>query len=252
MTRSLARRLLLAIAAFSACVWSGCVGIVPWRTPPLTLVWYGVTRQVGTLYPTYGELRDGTELATDDGVQLFLTVKPSAYVYVLHQTAAGQFAVWWPTETGGFNALAEEGRVQTLPSRGRAFTMEIARGIEAIYIIASRKPVNTVDQLTRELQWLFVTAQAIAAEVPQGTIRTTIPPNLQWKLDLKNPDPVVLVDQHLPVATTVRAIGNLRRAEQQWVTTAEGGTYVVQAERLQGRDVVARVIRIRRKISRSE
>lgn len=252
MSGSLVHRFAPAPALVFLLLCSGCAGIMPWKKPPLTLVWYGLARQGASLYPTYHELEDGVTLATGDGVQLFLTIRPSAYLYVLHQTAAGEFALWWPAETHGFNAMAEEGRVQTLPSRGRVYTMEVARGTEAIYIIAARKPINTVDKLTRELRWLFVTTQALAADVPPSRIREIVPRNLEWEVDLADPNPVAVVDQRVPIATTVKAIGALRKSEEQWVSTAEGGTYVVQAEQLYGKDVIARVIRVHRTISRDE
>jgi len=217
---------------------------------PLTLVWYGLARQGTFQNSTYVPFTDSVTLATNEGVQLFLTVKPSAYVYVLHQTTAGEFAVWWPTEAEGFNAYLEAGRVQTLPSRGRVYTMELARGTEAVYIIAAQKPIGEATKLTRELQWLFASAQALAAGVPEKRIKENLPRNLQWKLDLRNPGLIRVVDHRIPVATTVQSIGQVHTGEERLITTAEGDTYTVRTEQLRGNDVVARVVRIHRTVSR--
>lgn len=235
-------------AAFFLC--SACSGPISLRQQPLTLIWYGLARQGNFQNPTYVPLRDGVTLATNEGIQIFLTVKPSAYLYVLHQTTSGQFAVLWPVEAEGFNAYVEGGRVQTLPSRGRVYTMHLARGTEAIYIIASRKPIPDVDRLHTELRCLFTSAQAIAAGVPGGRIREALPRDLAWKLNQRNPVPIRVGDQHIPVGTTVESIGEVRLSSERFITTAEGGTYAVRPEQLRGRNVVARIVRIRRIVSR--
>lgn len=234
----------------AALIVSSCAGPLQMRQKtPLTLVWYGLARHTASPHPTYVPLEDGVELATGDGIQLFLTVEPDAFVYVLHQTASGGFALFWPTEEAKFNARMESGRVQTLPSRGRVFTLDFARGVEALYLIASREPINSVDQLTREMRALFAVAQALAVEVPADRIRESMPPKMVWELDLKRPVPIALVDQHIPVGASVRSIGEWRRGSEQLVTTAEGGHYSVRAERLTGDKVVARVVRLNRVVS---
>jgi hypothetical protein len=232
---------------------TACAGPLQLRQKtPLTLVWYGLARQAAVQHPTYVPLEDGVELATGDGVQLFLTVEPDAFVYILHQTATGDFALFWPTEEAKFNAHMESGRVQTLPSRGRVYTLDFARGVEALYVIASREPIDSVEQLTWEMRALFAVAQAIAVEVPPERIRESMPPKMAWELNLKQPVPIALVDQHIPVGASVRSIGEWRRGSEQIVTTVEGGHYSVRAERLTGDKVVARVVRLNRVISHGD
>jgi hypothetical protein len=216
---------------------------------PLTLIWYGLARKGAFQHPTYVPLTDGVTLAADDGVQIFLTVEPSAYVYMLHQTTTDQFAVLWPTPQAGFGAFMESGRIQTLPARGRVYNMGMAQGTEAIYIVASLEPIESTDQLLIELRSLFTAAQALALGVPGRRVRESLPDDLVWKLDIPNPPPVSLVDQYIGVATTVQSIGRKNAGAEQVVTTAEGGHYRVSAEHLAGDRVVARVIRLRRVFS---
>ncbi len=217
---------------------------------PLTLVWYGLAHQGPFGDPTYVPLREGVTLAGDEGVQLYLSVRPDAYLYVLHQKVDGTFVVMHPTQQSGFNALMPEGRVRTLPGRGFVYRMEIARGTEAIYIIAARKPIETVDGLTREMRILFVSAQSLATEIPADRIRAAIPENVTWELDLDDPPPIALTDQSIPLATSVASIGAVESASRQIVTTAGGDTYGVDAEKVTGDKVVARVIRLRRIVRR--
>lgn len=227
----------------------GCAGSLFQRKTSMTMVWYGLVRTGPFQEPRYSPLEDDVTLATGDGIQLFLTVEPDAYFYALHHTTTGQFAVLWPTEEGGFSAFMESGRVQTLPSRGRVYTMEFGQGASALYFIASRKPIDSVAELLREMRTLFTTAQAIAVGIPADQIKRSIPNNVEWKLDLKNPPPIELTDQHIAVAATVRSIGRIRTGGEELVTTAEGGHYTVRAEQLSGDDIVARIVRFRRTVT---
>ncbi len=249
-TLDLGKKLLRGFVVLAVTsVFVGCAGSLFQRSKPLTLVWYGLVRTGPFQESRYVPLEDGVTLATDDGIQLFLTVEPDAYFYALHQTTTGQFAVLWPAEEGGFSAFMEGGRVQTLPSRGRVYTMEFGQGTAALYLIASRKPIDSVGELLREMRTLFTTAQAIAVGIPAEQIKRSIPNNVEWKLDLKNPIPVELSDQHVPVATSVRSIGRIRTGAEELVTTAEGGHYTVRAEQISGDNVVARVVRFRRVVT---
>lgn len=214
------------------------------------MVWYGLARREIGDSTKYVPLDDGVSLGTGDGIQIFMSLRPSAYVYVLHQTTSGQFVVLWPVESERFNAYLEGGRVQTLPSRGRVYTLQPGQGTGAIYLIATDEPIIQVDALVREIRWLFASAQALAAEVPAGRIREMLPGDLRWRLDLRNPPRIRVVDQAIPVATTVRSIGELRVGQEQFVTTAEGFTYGVRAEQIDGKKLVARVIRLHRTLGR--
>ena len=216
----------------------------------LTLVWYGVARQGAFTDPTYASIEDNVTLATNEGVQLFVSVQPSAYLYVLHQKVSGEIAVLWPKENQNFNALLQDGRVQILPSPRHIYNMELARGTEAFYLIAAKEPIETIQQLTTEMRCLFVSAQSVAAGVPADQIRRSLPEDLKWALHWRDPGPVEVVDHRIPVGTTVSCVGSREAGSQQVITTSQGDTYPVTAERITGKNVVARVIRVRRIISR--
>ena len=73
-----------------------------------------------------------------------------------------------------------------------------------------------------------------------------LPNDLVWNLDLKNPGPISVVDQHIPIGATIQGIGARHVGDEQVTTTAEGGHYSVRAEQIRGKDIVARIVRVRR------
>jgi hypothetical protein len=252
MTRTVSAvlyRCLALLVCASSIVWGGCAGSLPFQKKPLTLVWYGLARQSVFANTTYVPLVDEVTLATNDGIQLFVSVSPEAYIYAFHQTTGGEFAVLWPSAERRFDARLQDGRVQTIPSRGRVYPLPLARGTEAVYLIAARKPAADVQQLMREMRWLFASAQALEAGVPGSDIRRDAPDGVEWGLNTRSPARIDVVDHYIRIGTTVRNIGERRVAGEQIVSTAEGGTYSVRAEQLTGNDVVARVVRIHRVVS---
>jgi len=237
------------MACALALVWTACAGPFSLRSRPLTFVWYGLAKQTSFNDIAYVALEDGVTLATNDGIQLFMSVRPDAYVYVFHQTTTGHLAVLWPTAQRSFNAQLKDGRVQTIPSRGRVYALPLARGTEAIYLIAAKKSIDDAGTLVKELQWLFASAQAIATGIPAEQIRRDSPSGLKWKLDAGDPVPIAIVDGHIPIGTTVQCIGERRLADEHVISTAEGGTYAVRAEQISGDEVVARIVRVHRVVS---
>jgi hypothetical protein len=241
----------LIVTALLCLLWvSGCTSMARRFSTPVTLVWYGLARQGTFEKPTYVPLSDSVTLATGEGIQLFLSVQPSAYLYVLYQKESGEFAVMWPKLELNFNAHLKSGYVQTLPARGHVYTMGRARGLEAIYLIASLKPVESVSALTREMRVLFASAQALATGVPKRRISESLPDEVTWKLDLSDRGQITLDDAYLKFGTSVKTIGRTSRGREQITTTAEGDTYALRPEYITGEDIVARIVRIRRIISR--
>ena len=210
----------------------------------LTIVWYGLVRNASTVNPVDRMLRDGATVSPGEGIQLFVSVKPAAFLYVIHQSPTGLLTVWWPSQSSGFNAYLEKERVLTLPARGKIHVLGAAQGTEAVYLIAAFKPVTRVDKLTKEIQWLFASAQAFGSGVPARQVKQMLPRGLVWRLDANTP--VGLTDQRVPVATTVRCIGRI--AGGGTATSTSDSQNTVIPEQIRGGDVVARVIRFQRQL----
>jgi hypothetical protein len=234
---------------FAACCLSGlalsCAALRAQNNDKLSLVWYGVIRNASVANPSSRPLVDSAFVMPGEGLQLFLSVKPAAFVYVIHQSPSGELTAWWPSQASGFNAFLEGERVLTLPARGRLYSLQPSQGIDAIYLIASFKPINTVEKLTREIHWLFAAAQAYGTGVPDRQVRESLPKRLTWRITKYAP--IKLTSQRIPIATTVKCIGNPTSAAREVVETTDGARNEISPEQIRGGDVVARVIRLYRR-----
>lgn len=241
----LMRRTTLIFVFATAFAVSSCAFIRARENDKLSLAWYGLVRNASSTNPIERPLTDGAAVLPGEGIQLFVSVKPAAFLYVIHQSPTGLLTVWWPSESSGFNAYAEGERVLTLPARGKVHVLDPAQGIEAVYLIAAFKPVNRVDNLTKEIRWLLGAAQALGSGVPENRVNDIRPRGMVWKIG--GTTPIQLAGERIPLASNVRSIGTMSgpsaRAEND-----SGRVDSVVPERIRGGEVVARVVRIHRRI----
>ena len=138
-------------------------------TSPLSLeVW-------ATVHGSHqGPLRDGMVLASGDRIELVARTSVHARAHLLYCSGANQKLVIYP-ESGAITM--ERQKRQALPAEGKVLRLNKVLGEEALYIVASNKPLTQSDPaLARELVHLRADASqrdcnAVAASLsePRGS-----------------------------------------------------------------------------------
>jgi len=106
--------------------------------------------------------RDGdrsTDVAADsefhsgDRIQLSVEVNDTGYLYIINQGTSGAWKAMFPSPEieNGVNQV-QRGPVYTMPPGRHVFTFNDTPGVERLFVIFSRQPVQEIDSLIYSLQ----------------------------------------------------------------------------------------------------
>ncbi len=93
-----------------------------------------------------------TEFHSGDRIQLTLEVNDTGYLYIISQGTSGTWTAMFPSpEIEDGDNRVQRGRVYTVPPR-HVFTFSGKPGVERLFVIFSRQPVQEIDSLIYSLK----------------------------------------------------------------------------------------------------
>lgn len=93
-----------------------------------------------------------TEFHAGDRIQLNLEVNDSGYLYIIQQGTSGKWEALFPSpEVENGDNRVQRGHVYSVPP-GHVFTFSGAPGVERLFVIFSRQPVEEIDTLIYSLK----------------------------------------------------------------------------------------------------
>jgi len=92
------------------------------------------------------EVKDGGVLRSGDMFRVRFKLKKEAYVYVLSLDSKGNLAKLFPDRDGKMGAKFKPNEAYTIPVKDRWFRLDDNIGQETIYLIASQKAIEDIDE----------------------------------------------------------------------------------------------------------
>jgi hypothetical protein len=114
---------------------------------------------LGVRYTLRKKARDGTtdvpadtEFHSGDRIQLNVEVNDTGYLYIISQGTSGTWTAMFPSpEIENGDNRVQRGQVYTVPP-GHVFTFSGKPGVERLFVIFSRQPVDEIDSLIYSLK----------------------------------------------------------------------------------------------------
>lgn len=98
----------------------------------------------------YAEVTPGTVFHSGDHMS-FLANEPG-YFYVIQQGSSGAWSPIYPSRNASADSTRiEAGKLQIVPSGTRSFAFDQQPGVEKLYVILSRIPIDDIDRAIRNL-----------------------------------------------------------------------------------------------------
>lgn len=134
----------------SAQAEQGAVSVIPasYSAVPLGLR-YTVRKRDGDQTT---DVSPDTEFHSGDHIQLTLEVNDAGFLYIIQQGTSGKWEALFPSpEIENGDNRVQRGHVYTVPP-GHVFTFSGAAGVERLFVIFSRQPVQEIDGLIYSLK----------------------------------------------------------------------------------------------------
>jgi hypothetical protein len=100
----------------------------------------------------YAEVTPGTVFHSGDHIRLSFLANEPGYFYVIQQGSSGAWSpIYPPRNANPESTRIEAGKLQIVPSGTRSFAFNQQPGVEKLYVILSRTPIDDIDRAIRNL-----------------------------------------------------------------------------------------------------
>lgn len=100
----------------------------------------------------YAEVTPGTVFHSGDHIRLSFLANEPGYFYVIQQGSSGTWSpIYPPRNASAESTRIEAGKLQIVPSGTRSFAFDQQQGVEKLYVILSRTPIDDIDRAIRNL-----------------------------------------------------------------------------------------------------
>ena len=100
----------------------------------------------------YAEVTPGTVFHSGDHIRLSFLANEPGYFYVIQQGSSGAWSpIYPPRNASAESTRIEAGKLQIVPSGTRSFAFDQQPGVEKLYVILSRTPIDDIDRAIRNL-----------------------------------------------------------------------------------------------------
>jgi hypothetical protein len=100
----------------------------------------------------YAEVTPGTVFHSGDHIRLSFLANEPGYFYVIQQGSSGAWSpIYPPRNASAESTRIEAGKVQIVPAGAHSFQFDQQQGVEKLYVILSRTPIDDIDRALRNL-----------------------------------------------------------------------------------------------------
>lgn len=100
----------------------------------------------------YAEVTPGTVFHSGDHIRMSFLANERGYFYVIQQGSSGAWSpIYPPRNASAESTRIEAGKLQIVPSGARSFAFDQQPGVEKLYVILSRTPIDDIDRAIRNL-----------------------------------------------------------------------------------------------------
>jgi hypothetical protein len=100
----------------------------------------------------YAEVTPGTVFHSGDHIRLSFLANEPGYFYVIQQGSSGAWSpIYPPRNASADSTRIEAGKLQIVPAGPHSFLFDKQPGVEKLYVILSRTPIDDVDRAIRNL-----------------------------------------------------------------------------------------------------
>ena len=100
----------------------------------------------------YSEVAPGTVFRSGDHIRLSFLANEPGYFYVIQQGSSGAWSpIYPPRNASPESTRIEAGKLQIVPAGAHSFAFDQQRGVEKLYVILSRTPIDDIDRAIRNL-----------------------------------------------------------------------------------------------------
>jgi hypothetical protein len=100
----------------------------------------------------YAEVAPGTIFHSGDHIRLSFLANEPGYFYVIQQGSSGTWSpIYPPRNATPESTRIEAGKLQIVPDGTRSFAFDKQPGMEKLYVILSRTPIDDIDRAIRNL-----------------------------------------------------------------------------------------------------
>jgi hypothetical protein len=100
----------------------------------------------------YAEVTPGTVFHSGEHIRLSFLANEPGYFYVIQQGSSGAWSpIYPPRNASPESTRIEAGKLQIVPSGTRSFAFDQQPGVEKLYVILSRAPIDDIDRAIRNL-----------------------------------------------------------------------------------------------------
>jgi len=100
----------------------------------------------------YAEVTPGTVFHSGDHIRLSFLANSPGYFYVIQQGSSGAWSpIYPPRSASPESTKIEAGMLQIVPGGTRSFAFDQERGMEKLYVILSKTPIDDIDRAIRNL-----------------------------------------------------------------------------------------------------
>jgi Domain of unknown function (DUF4384) len=100
----------------------------------------------------YAEVTPGTVFHSGDHIRLSFLANQPGYFYVIQQGSSGTWSpIYPPRNASAESTRIEAGKLQIVPAGAHSFQFDQQQGVEKLYVILSRTPIDDIDRAIRNL-----------------------------------------------------------------------------------------------------
>jgi hypothetical protein len=100
----------------------------------------------------YAEVTPGTVFHSGDHIRMSFLANEPGYFYVIQQGSSGAWSpIYPPRNASADSTRIEAGKLQIVPAGPHSFLFDKQPGVEKLYVILSRTPIDDVDRAIRNL-----------------------------------------------------------------------------------------------------
>jgi hypothetical protein len=100
----------------------------------------------------YAEVTPGTVFHSGDHIRLSFLANEPGYFYVIQQGSTGAWSpIYPPRNASADSTRIEAGKLQIVPAGAHSFLFDEHHGVEKLYVILSRDPIDDIDRAIRNL-----------------------------------------------------------------------------------------------------
>jgi hypothetical protein len=100
----------------------------------------------------YTEVTPGTVFHSGDHIRLSFLANQPGYFYVIQRGSSGAWSpIYPPRNASAESTRIEAGKLQIVPAGAHSFQFDQQQGVEKLYVILSRTPIDDIDRAIRNL-----------------------------------------------------------------------------------------------------